>query len=756
MSASPRTTPPRNVKIAIASIIGLLLTAFAIFLIMGRVMTPSLATAKGFLGTRATLFADINLVAQIILLVGLLVGYGFARGHNVPAHQYNQTGWVFFNIILTVFIMAVAFNRQVVPGIPDKLLRAYYATSAIHSLLGTITILCAVYLILWMNQLIPKAWGGKWWRNMMRATLAMYWITGLFGLGTYYVWYVQEREATTETAQVTPEATSVPQPGGKVIVPLANYEFAPKELTIPVGTTVVWRNDDPDPHTVTFDKGEFATFAFEEGATHEILFDKVGDYFYYCEYHGSPGLQNMAGVIHVREASEVAAVPTSVPVPTQTPQPTAAPIAAAPLGPTGFAEFQDAGGRNNRFIINLVNLAPATTGEYQAWLIGESAPLSLGVLAAEPSGVASLTYQGNENLVEKYSGFVVTIETAGAKPTQPSAQVVVGGNLATGVLGPVRQLLARSDAAPENTGLALGLLHQADQLLLHALAVNAAVKVGDKASANRHAEHILIIVDGKNGTNVKDLDENGKRAPVGDGFGMVNYANAIEAQAQAALAAPDASENVKINAEYLLTVAGNIREWSTQIMEQAVNVHLGLGEGNASKAQTAADEVSRLADAMLDGVDANNNNVIEATTGEGGAYTLYFYRQYLAAMSAQTKEALNAAATAQAGLTPGAPAATNTPEPTPTSVIATDPVIIVYKNFEIVPAQITIKVGTKVTFKIEDSLHQPYNFDPPNVFEAPGGMGDGATYFVKFAQEGTFTLRCGYHSKMVATVVVVP
>jgi len=41
-----------------------------------------------------------------------MVGYGFARQGNIPAHQYNQTAWVLFNIVLTIFIMVVAFSRH--------------------------------------------------------------------------------------------------------------------------------------------------------------------------------------------------------------------------------------------------------------------------------------------------------------------------------------------------------------------------------------------------------------------------------------------------------------------------------------------------------------------------------------------------------------------------------------------------------------------------------------------------------------------
>jgi plastocyanin len=103
------------------------------------------------------------------------------------------------------------------------------------------------------------------------------------------------------------------------------------------------------------------------------------------------------------------------------------------------------------------------------------------------------------------------------------------------------------------------------------------------------------------------------------------------------------------------------------------------------------------------------------------------------------------------------PTATATPAPsdTPTAAALLD-VFVTYRDFEIVPAEITLKAGTRVAFLIEGSLHQPYNFDAPNVFESPAGLGDGARYEYTFNEPGTVTIRCGYHPNMVATVVVTP
>ena len=64
-------------------------------------------------------------------------------------------------------------------------------------------------------------------------------------------------------------------------------DFSPEELTINVGDTVTWTNDDDSPHTVTADDGQFDSGNMGEGATWSYTFTEVGTYDYRCDYHSS-------------------------------------------------------------------------------------------------------------------------------------------------------------------------------------------------------------------------------------------------------------------------------------------------------------------------------------------------------------------------------------------------------------------------------------------------------------------------------------
>lgn len=189
MAKSNPNAPDQRVKFTVVLLFAVILLGSSVFLALGG--PTGIAARPGIFGTKANLFTDINLIAQIVLLLGLGIGAFFARHGNITLHQYNQTGWVLLNIVLTIFIMIVAYVEYVAPGLPGNLSQAYGLLPTIHATLGLLAIFCGVYLILRMNQWIPKKWRIKWWKNLMRFTLALYWLVGIFGLLIYYVWFMR-------------------------------------------------------------------------------------------------------------------------------------------------------------------------------------------------------------------------------------------------------------------------------------------------------------------------------------------------------------------------------------------------------------------------------------------------------------------------------------------------------------------------------------------------------------------------------------
>ena len=77
-------------------------------------------------------------------------------------------------------------------------------------------------------------------------------------------------------------------------VRMAGTRFEPTTLTIRVGDTVRWFNDDAIPHTVSATDGSWDSGNLAPGQSFEHRFDTAGSYSYLCRYH--PG---MTGTIEV-------------------------------------------------------------------------------------------------------------------------------------------------------------------------------------------------------------------------------------------------------------------------------------------------------------------------------------------------------------------------------------------------------------------------------------------------------------------------
>ena len=68
-------------------------------------------------------------------------------------------------------------------------------------------------------------------------------------------------------------------------VSIQDVKFAPREIKVKKGDTVVWTNSDERDHTVTADDGSFDSGNLRNGKTFRQKFEKPGKYKYHCEYH---------------------------------------------------------------------------------------------------------------------------------------------------------------------------------------------------------------------------------------------------------------------------------------------------------------------------------------------------------------------------------------------------------------------------------------------------------------------------------------
>jgi plastocyanin len=84
--------------------------------------------------------------------------------------------------------------------------------------------------------------------------------------------------------QARPPASG--EKNGPYVVKIDNFSFGPAALTVPVGATVTWINQDDVPHTVVSSDGKGikpSVLDTDEKFSH--TFGQAGTYAYYCSIH---------------------------------------------------------------------------------------------------------------------------------------------------------------------------------------------------------------------------------------------------------------------------------------------------------------------------------------------------------------------------------------------------------------------------------------------------------------------------------------
>ena len=146
---------------------------------------------EGFLGTAAPLAADLVLLLEIAMGVGLTIGARLARMRHFRLHALCQSGIVLLNLVVISLSMICSFRTHVAPGIPAKLDRAYYGFGVAHAALGSGTEVVALYILLAAGtRVLPQRFRITRYKLWMRCVLVLWWIALLLGFATYTRWYV--------------------------------------------------------------------------------------------------------------------------------------------------------------------------------------------------------------------------------------------------------------------------------------------------------------------------------------------------------------------------------------------------------------------------------------------------------------------------------------------------------------------------------------------------------------------------------------
>jgi plastocyanin/uncharacterized membrane protein YozB (DUF420 family) len=146
---------------------------------------------QAILGTQNS--GNINLGAQILMVLGLWIGFYFAHTDQIAKHRRMQTTVVAANSFFILFVMFTSFYNFVILGGTTG--GTVASLMIVHGILGLTAELTGIYLILRMRtQLIPSRFRVRNFKFVMRALLGLWTVIVVLGFGIYYFRYLAPRE----------------------------------------------------------------------------------------------------------------------------------------------------------------------------------------------------------------------------------------------------------------------------------------------------------------------------------------------------------------------------------------------------------------------------------------------------------------------------------------------------------------------------------------------------------------------------------
>ena len=462
--------------------------------------------------------------------------------------------------------------------------------------------------------------------------------------------------------------------------------------------------------------------------------------------------------------AEATAVPTDAP--TDTPPadtaeeaaPTAVPVVEAEPAAQrfGILRFRDSDTTQaGNFQLLLEGIAPPAAGtHYELWLVDASFnTLNLGAFDVVDGNV-QFTGDVEQNLLAAYNGAFISVEPDGVDDGEIGT-VAFEGVIPGGSLLHIRHVVTAFAGNPEGNAFLIGAQGQMHHAMEHAGFLLDELANDNIREAQRHAEHVINILDGETGPNFGDLDGDTIAQNPGDGFGVRAYLEGAKEHTNLALGAEGVTAEIELHAGHVLISSDNALARLDAAIDEALRV---IASDSAGEAQAAAEELAALLDAVMNGVDANGDGAVAPIVNEGGIITAYVHGQNMASFEFFAADgAPVVAAPAEEAPAEAAPTAEVAPTEAPPAAAA-DAVTVEMANFAFVPNDVTVSAGTSVTWINQDSGPRHSATAADGSFDT-GLFDGGEEVTLTFDTPGTYVYYCTLHgspdgSGMAATITV--
>jgi len=351
-----------------------------------------------------------------------------------------------------------------------------------------------------------------------------------------------------------------------------------------------------------------------QAALATVLIGALGTFFF-LNGHGSP-------------ASGPQASPQTLISTATAETPTRLISSPAPLGSTAILRFADGIAIMDEVTITAFAMpAPPDGSQYEAWLVSPSSDerLNLGILTLDENGQGSLIFddEQRQNLLSLYEGVEITINST--IESDGLEQLAYSYTLPTVGLQYVRPLLVSFQRVPRQVALIQGLFANAQFIDRVAQNMVSAYENENKAGVQKNAEAILNLLVGNQSQQHKDWDGDGQLTDPGDGYGFLinadnlGYIQAIYSHADYAANSPGASQNMILNGGNVKVCAQNLALWAAQLKDNV----LAILTSDSFELDQPIQDSAALVDQMLNGIDEDNDGIIESMAGECGVLTSY-------------------------------------------------------------------------------------------------------------------------------------
>jgi serine/threonine protein kinase len=337
----------------------------------------------------------------------------------------------------------------------------------------------------------------------------------------------------------------------------------------------------------------------------------------------------------------------SIPVPSNTAARTTTSVPGILLGRTGVLQLKDGTSVvDQAMLVASALLAPPPDTQYEVWLVDGSNRLSLGILALDGSGRGELTFTDQQglNLIQTYSGVEVTIEPNPDTDPKSSGIVAYSFTHAQDGLTHLRYLLASYPGSPNETALIQGLYTDIQTIDELGKEMQKAAINGNTDRALLNAEAIQNILSGNQSPDRKDWNADGQVDDPSDGYGLLlngrnlGYLQAAYTEADAAVNAAGASQEMVTSGEGVKNSVQNLALWTDDLK---VLVTAILASPTPADLNQKVTEAAALTARMLDGIDADDDGLVEPLAGEAGAVVAYEQSYHMADMYLQPVGILN-------------------------------------------------------------------------------------------------------------------